>query len=76
MKENALFLRDIGDARKIRRRILERFELAASPGCTDEKRNHLLHFAVVDGGPIGMEFAGVATDLIHDDMIKVYASLK
>ena len=76
VKENALFLKDVGDARKIRRRILECFELAASPNCTEEKRKHLLHFAVVGGGPTGMEFAGVLADLIHEDMMKVYPSLK
>lgn len=76
VKDNALFLKDVGDARKIRRRILECFELAVSPGCTEEKRNHLLHFAVVGGGPTGMEFAGVLADLVHQDLMKVYPSLK
>ena len=76
VKDNALFLKDIGDARKIRRRVLECFELAVSPLCTEEKRRHLLHFAVVGGGPTGMEFAGVLADLIHGDLMKVYPSLK
>lgn len=75
VKDNAFFLKDIGDARKIRRRILECFELAAAPNCAEEKRRHLLHFAVVGGGPTGMEFAGVLADLIHEDMMKVYPSL-
>lgn len=76
VKENAFFLKDIGDARKIRRRILECFELASAPNCTEEKRKQLLHFAVVGGGPTGMEFAGVLADLIHEDLMKVYPSLK
>ena len=76
VKENALFLKDVGDARKIRRRILECFELAAAPNCPPDRRPHLLHFAVVGGGPTGMEFAGVLADLIHGDMMKVYPSLK
>jgi hypothetical protein len=37
IKENALFLKDIGDARKIRRRILECFELAATPNCSPQQ---------------------------------------
>jgi NADH dehydrogenase len=76
VKDNAFFLKDIGDARKIRRRILECFELAAASNCTEEKKKQLLHFAVVGGGPTGMEFAGVLADLIHEDLMKVYPSLK
>ena len=76
IKENALFLKDIGDARKIRRRILECFELAAIPTCSQERRKWLLHFACVGGGPTGMEFAAVLSDLIQEDMEKVYPSLR
>ena len=76
VKENALFLKDIGDARKIRRRILECFELASMPNCSPDRRKWLLNFASVGGGPTGMEFAAVLSDLIQEDMEKVYPSLK
>ena len=76
VKENALFLKDVGDARKIRRRILECFELASMPNCEPEKRKMLLNFAAVGGGPTGMEFAAVLSDLIQEDMEKVYPSLR
>lgn len=72
VRENALFLKDVGDARKIRRRILELFELAILPTTTDETRKHLLHFAIVGGGPTGMEFAAELSDLIGDDLSKMY----
>jgi NADH dehydrogenase FAD-containing subunit len=71
----ALFLKDIGDARKIRRRILEIFDLAVLPITTEKVKKNLLHFAVVGGGPTGMEFAANLTDLIHQDLAKLYPSL-
>lgn len=76
VKENALFLKDVGDARKIRRRVLECFELAAHPTTSPEMRRWLLHFAVVGGGPTGMEFAAVVTDFMKEDLMKVYPKLK
>jgi NADH dehydrogenase FAD-containing subunit len=72
VRENALFLKDIGDARKIRRRVLEVFELAILPTTPDDIKKHLLHFAIVGGGPTGMEFAAQLSDLIREDLAKVY----
>ena len=75
VRENALFLKDIGDARKIRRRILEIFDLAILPTTTENAKRNLLHFAVVGGGPTGMEFAANLIDLIHQDLAQLYPSL-
>jgi NADH dehydrogenase len=50
VKEHAYFLKDVGDARKIRQRLLDCFEIAALPTTTDEMRKYLLNFAVVGGG--------------------------
>ncbi|KAK1640367.1 pyridine nucleotide-disulfide oxidoreductase-domain-containing protein [Colletotrichum phormii] len=75
VKEYANFLRDIGDARSIRLRVLQCFEKADWPTTTDEQRRKLLHFAVVGGGPTGIEFAAELHDLIHDDLSKLYPHL-
>ena len=75
VRENALFLKDIGDARKIRRRILEIFDLAVLPIMTEKVKRNLLHFAIVGGGPTGMEFAANLTDLIRQDLSRLYPSL-
>ncbi|KAI9829579.1 MAG: hypothetical protein M1819_006084 [Sarea resinae] len=72
VKENALFLKDVGDARKIRKRILECFETAALPTTSETQRKQLLNFAVVGGGPTGIEFSAELHDLIKDDLSKVY----
>jgi len=57
VRENANFLKDVGDARKIRKRLLECFETAALPTTPNDIRKQLLHFAVVGGGPTGIEFS-------------------
>ena len=75
VRENALFLKDIGDARRIRRRVLELFELAVLPTTSEEVKKNLLHFAVVGGGPTGMEFAANLSDLIQEDLARLYPKL-
>lgn len=73
--EHACFLRDVGDARVIRLKILQAFEKAALPTTTDDERRKLLHFAVVGGGPTGIEFAAELHDLVHEDLRKMYPGL-
>ena len=75
VRQHAFFLKDVGDARRVRKRILECFEIASLPTTTDAFRKQLLTFAVVGGGPTGMEFAAELSDLISQDMTKVYSSL-
>ncbi|KAI9871531.1 MAG: hypothetical protein M1830_002779, partial [Pleopsidium flavum] len=76
VKKHALFMKDIGDARKVRKRVLECFEIAELPITTDTMRKNLLHFAIVGGGPTGMEFAAELSDLIHEDLLKLYPELR
>lgn len=75
VRENAMFLKDVGDAVAIRRRILDLFELARLPIIPEETKRHLLHFAIVGGGPTGMEFAASLSDLIRDDIAKIHPQL-
>ncbi|ROW12763.1 hypothetical protein VMCG_00273 [Cytospora schulzeri] len=75
VRQHANFLRDVGDARRIRLKVLSLFEQCASPSMTDEDRKKLLHFAIVGGGPTGIEFAAELHDLIHEDLKKMYAEL-
>ncbi|KAK5664216.1 hypothetical protein OQA88_432 [Cercophora sp. LCS_1] len=86
VRQHANFLRDIGDARRIRLRVLSLFEQCSHrsdihPGdrpaghLTDDDRRELLHFAIVGGGPTGIEFAAELHDLIHEDLAPVYPEL-
>ncbi|KAL1793834.1 hypothetical protein ACET3X_007255 [Alternaria dauci] len=75
VKEHAFFLKDVGDARRIRNRILACFEAAALPTTSVEMKKQLLNFAVVGGGPTGIEFSAELHDLINEDMKKLYPEL-
>lgn len=73
--EYGYFLKDVRDAAKIRNRILECFELASQPTVTDEERSALLHFAIVGGGPTGVEFAAELHDTLTSDLQRAYPEL-
>ncbi|KAK7042308.1 FAD/NAD(P)-binding domain-containing protein [Favolaschia claudopus] len=75
VKENAHFLKDVRDARKIRIRVLECFEQAMQPTLSDIDRRNLLNFCIVGGGPTGVEFAAELHDLIHAEMANHYPTL-
>ncbi|KAJ2724708.1 NADH:ubiquinone oxidoreductase [Coemansia sp. Benny D115] len=70
VQENALFLKEMGDASKIRRRLKDTIEKASFSSITDKECDRLLHMVVVGGGPTGVEFAGELHDLIAEDLIK------
>lgn len=76
VKDNAFFLKDTADARRIRRRIMDCIEEAALPTTTDERRKELLHFAVVGGGPTGIEFSAELHDFISEDIFKLAPYLR
>lgn len=76
VRENAMFFKDIGDAKRVKRRVRECFELAVLPTATPELRKSLLHFAIVGAGPTGSELAASLRDFIHQDLIGLYPALK
>lgn len=73
--DNAYFLKDVGGARKIRKRILKCFEVASLPTTTEDMRRQLLNFAIVGGGPTGMEFSAELSDIVSEDFVKLYPTL-
>ena len=63
-KNNVYFLKDLEHARGIRNKILENFERAAYPDCSEEERKRLLSFVIVGGGPVCIEFCGELWDFL------------
>ncbi len=75
VKEHALFLRELSDARAIRQKIIECLELASQQTITEEERRRLLRYVVVGGGPTGVEFAAEMHDFITEDLRRSYPTL-
>jgi NADH dehydrogenase FAD-containing subunit len=75
VKEHALFLKEVKHAMAIRQRIIECFETASEPGVSEQDQIDLLHFAIVGGGPTGIEFSAELHDFIMEDLARLYASL-
>ncbi len=72
--EYAFQLKTLEQAIALRNHILFRFERALCE--TDpERRQQMLTFAIVGGGPTGVEFAGALAELIHGPLVKDYQSL-
>lgn len=71
-----LLLQEVEDALRIRRTVIDCFERASLPSVSDEERKRILHFVVVGGGPTGVEFAAELHDFLHEDIAKLYPSLK
>ena len=76
VKENSCFLKDVGDAQKIRKRIMDCVETAMFKDQTEEEVKRLLHMVVVGGGPTGVEFAGEIQDFFNDDLKKWIPEIK
>jgi len=73
-EEHAIFVKELKDAILIRNRIIDCFERAAV--VEDETiRRELLRFAVVGGGPTGIEIATEIQDLIHEVLLKRYPEI-
>ncbi|KAJ1725493.1 NADH:ubiquinone oxidoreductase [Coemansia erecta] len=75
VEQHACFLKEMGDARKIRRRLMDSVESASFDDITDAERDRLLHMVVVGGGPTGIEYAGELHDFLVDDLTQWYPEL-
>lgn len=70
VRENSCFLKEVGDAQQIRKRIMDCVETATFKDQSPEERKRLLHMVVVGGGPTGVEFAGELQDFFEQDLKK------
>ncbi|KAL9272011.1 External alternative NAD(P)H-ubiquinone oxidoreductase B2, mitochondrial-like protein [Drosera capensis] len=74
--ENAHFLKEVEDAQRIRRSVIDCFERANLPTLSDEERKKILHFVIVGGGPTGVEFAAELHDHVTEDLGELYPIAK
>ncbi len=75
VREHSCFLKEIGDAQQIRKKIMDCVETAAFKDQPPEEIDRLLHMVVVGGGPTGVEFAGELRDFFEDDIRKLVPNI-
>lgn len=76
VREHGCFLKEVGDAQKIRKRIMDCCETATFKDQSPEEIKRLLHMVVVGGGPTGVEFAGELQDFFEHDLRKWIPEIK
>jgi NADH:ubiquinone reductase (non-electrogenic) len=76
VKEHSCFLKEVGDAQKIRKQIMDCIETAVFKDQSEEEIKRLLHMVVVGGGPTGVEFAGELQDFFEEDLRKWIPQIK
>lgn len=73
-QEFSYTLKNLGDARRIKTRIISQFDRAAYVD-SEIDRSRMLCFTIVGGGPTGVEFAGELSDLIRHELTRAYPRL-
>ncbi|ESZ89832.1 hypothetical protein SBOR_9783 [Sclerotinia borealis F-4128] len=76
VKEHALFMKTVPDARRLREGILDCLERASLPTISEQEKKNMLHFVIVGGGPTGIELAAEIDELIQEHLGAVYPRLK
>ncbi|GAA0152431.1 oxidoreductase [Lithospermum erythrorhizon] len=76
VSENCHFLKEVEDAQRIRRTVIDCFERASLPNLSDEERKRILHFVIVGGGPTGVEFSAQLHDFVNEDVVRLYPDVK
>lgn len=72
-EEHAFPLRWMSDAIPLRHHVLTRFEAAVTADRDDRRR--LLTFAVVGGGPTGVEYAGALSELVFGPLARDFPTI-
>lgn len=67
-------LKTISDALTIRENILTSFEMAERLHCSQEALKYL-NFAIIGGGPTGVEMAGAIAEIAHKTMFRDFRSI-
>ncbi len=72
VEENAIFIKNVSDAMKVRKQLFDLLEKASLPHVSEVKARALLHIAVVGGGPTGVELTAELDDLCKNELKDLY----
>ncbi|KAI9815868.1 MAG: NADH:ubiquinone oxidoreductase [Phylliscum demangeonii] len=70
VREHSCFLKEVGDAQAIRKKIMDCVETATFKDQSPSEVERLLHMVVVGGGPTGVEGASELQDFFEQDLRK------
>ena len=72
--EYCVNLKEVEDVKAIKSQIMDTFEKAVipSPQNNEETLRKMLSFAIVGGGPVGVEFTGGLCDFITTELLRLY----
>jgi NADH:ubiquinone reductase (non-electrogenic) len=76
VEEHCYTLKTVADARRLRERVLDCFELASLPSLSSAQKQSILHFVIIGGGPTGVELAAELDELVHLHLLKIYRDLE
>ena len=74
LAQHTFGLKDIEDAERLRNKMLLAFEQASTERDPDV-RKAMMTFAVIGGGPTGVELSGALSELVHHVLVKDYPML-
>ena len=72
VEENAIFIKNVSDAMKVRKQLFDLLEKASLPHVSEERARALLHIAIVGGGPTGIELTAELDDLCKNELKDLY----
>jgi NADH:ubiquinone reductase (non-electrogenic) len=72
VEENAIFIKNVSDAMKVRKKLFDLLEMASLPHVSEERARALLHIAIVGGGPTGIELTAELDDLCKNELKDLY----
>jgi NADH:ubiquinone reductase (non-electrogenic) len=72
VQENAIFIKNVSDAMRVRKTLFDLLEKACLPNISEERAKALLHIAVVGGGPTGIELTAELDDLRKKELKEIY----
>lgn len=76
VQEYCHFLKEVEHAKSIRSALMTALEKASYPGTSEEEKKRLLHFAIVGGGPSGIELSAELNDFLVAEVEKYYPHLR
>lgn len=76
VEENCHYLKEVEHARNIRKALMTALEKASYPETSEDEKRRLLHFAIVGGGPSGIELSAELNDFLVDEVEKFYPHLR